>query len=170
MFETILTADDEKKIRHIVQTKSKELMNRISIGDYVKANDCWRLLDCLKAIDNHFVDNALHSVHSRVQELVLGYESSYKQHVKVYKFDEADKKKALLHKIHDGLPAMQLKVNFTELSDCYVLAKHEQKLEILQELRAMMFTAGWAVGADLTGLEEILIYFYIFLQKSKTNN
>jgi hypothetical protein len=123
------------------------------------------MLDCLKVFDNHFVVNALHLVHSSVQESVLGYESSYKQHGKQYEFDEADKKLALLRAIHDDLPTMQIKVNLIELLNCNAKTKQKLISEILRKrtvaaFKVTMCTAAMALGTDLTGLGESPVLFY----------
>jgi hypothetical protein len=68
---------------------------------------------------------------------------------------------------------MHLKVNFTELLNCYAQAKQKQKSEILRKitvatLNVTMCTA--CLGANLTGLEESTVSFYNLSQKDNTKN
>ena len=94
MFATVLTADDENKLLKLVEKQREVLMNHLRNRDYVKADACWRLLECLKVIDSSSVDHLLHFVQLRIQDKVTELVSSFRESAMSYKFDEADRKLA----------------------------------------------------------------------------
>jgi energy-coupling factor transporter ATP-binding protein EcfA2 len=59
MFQTVLTADDEKKLIDIVEKQSRALREELDRGAYTEASSCWQALQHLKVVNDVRVDRPL---------------------------------------------------------------------------------------------------------------
>jgi energy-coupling factor transporter ATP-binding protein EcfA2 len=69
MFQTVLTADDEKKLIDIVEKQSRTLREELDRGAYTEASSCWQALQHLKVVNDVRVDRPLQLVQIQLRDV-----------------------------------------------------------------------------------------------------
>ncbi len=116
LFQTVLTGDDQTKLKHIMREQASALAASLDRDDYQAAGRHWQLLAQLKVIGSAEVETMVgeHAL-SRVQHHVLGCVCAFRVYAVQYQFDQAERQLALLRMLTSHFCNTDLQVSLAEL-------------------------------------------------------
>ena len=126
MFQTVLTGDDQTKLKHIMRAQASALAASLERDDYQAAGSHWQSLARLRVIGNEEVETMVgeHAL-SRVRQRVLGCVGVFREYAAQYEFDQAERQLALLRMLTSHFPNTDLQVSLVELES--LLAQYKEK-------------------------------------------
>jgi energy-coupling factor transporter ATP-binding protein EcfA2 len=126
LFQTVLTGDDQTKLKHIMRAQAASLVASLECDDYQAAGRHWQSLTRLRVIGHAEVENMVgeHAL-SRVRQHVLGCVGAFREYAAQYEFDQAERQLALLRMLISHFPNTDLQVSVVELES--LLAQYKEK-------------------------------------------
>jgi 50S ribosome-binding GTPase len=91
LFQTVLDARDEQKLRNIVEQQGSKALSLLSRGAYAKAATCWQTLKRLRVIDQLSVERLLNESKERILGKLAGMEIDFKEACHFYDMKKAKK-------------------------------------------------------------------------------
>ena len=132
MFQTVLTGDDETKLKHIMRVQAAALVASLERDDYQAAENHWQSLTQLKIVGGAEVEQMIRELAGMpLKHFVLRRVSSYKETALQHRFDEAERQLALLRTLLSHFPNEQLECSIHSLE--VVLQDSREKKRIEEE-------------------------------------
>ncbi len=128
LFQTVLTSDDQAKLKHIMRAQASALAASLERDDYQAAGSHWQLLAQLKVIGSAEVEQMIRELAGMpLRHFVLRRVSSYKENALQHRFDEAERQLTLLRTLLSHFPNGQLECSINSLE--VVLQDRREKKE-----------------------------------------
>ena len=126
MFQTVLTGDDQTKLKHIMRAQASALAASLERNDYQAAGSHWQSLARLRVIGNEEVETMVgeHAL-SRAQYHVSGCVRAFREYAVRYEFDQAERQLALLRMLTIHFSNENIEVSLVALES--LLAQYKEK-------------------------------------------
>jgi hypothetical protein len=126
LFQTVLTGDDQTKLKLIMRDQVGVLVQALERNDYQTAGNHWQSLAKLRIIGNGEVETLLkeHAL-DRIQHYASGCIETFKAYASQYQFDQAEQQLSLLQMLQSRFTNADLKVDLAALES--LLTQYKEK-------------------------------------------
>jgi|688.fasta_scaffold106786_2 hypothetical protein len=130
MFQTVLTGDDQTKLKHIMRAQASALAESLERDDYQAAENNWQSLTQLKIIGSTEVEQMIRELAGMpLKTFALRRVAAYREAALQHRFDEAERQLALLKTLLSHFPNERLGCSVESLEEVLRASREKKRIE-----------------------------------------
>ena len=130
LFQTVLTGDDQLKLKYIMRTQANKLATALERDDYETAGQYWQSLARLRVIESDEVEKMVRELAGMpLRNFVLRRIKAYEREALLYNFEEADRQLGLLRTLLGHFPHEKLECDVKDLEAILRNSKEKKRRE-----------------------------------------